>query len=270
MYLTRAQHRIFYRRWEVNSSKGALVITHGLGEHSGRYQHLAKYFNTQGYSVFALDHRGHGQSEGKRGHVETFEDYGDDLHVLLTWVASQGFDGRIHLLGHSMGAVIATGYAIRYKNVASVILSSPGFRGKNTLPKYKLKIIYLLEKIVPKISFGNGLDVSGICRSKDVVENYLADPLVHDRISVRWFVAFVNEVHFINQHLKQLVSPCLMLLSVADLLVDYRVSESYFEKFSSSMKTIRHYPDAYHEIFNEVKESQLAFSEISQWLERFC
>jgi acylglycerol lipase len=269
MYLTINQNNIFYRTWAIDNAKAALVIAHGVGEHSGRYQHLAEYFNRIGYSVYALDHRGHGGSDGKQGHIESFAAYGDDLHSFITFVKQQGFDNRVHLIGHSMGGLIATAYGIRYADVQSIILSAPGYRAKRNVGKLKLSLVKILEKVAPALTVPNELNTSGISRSQSVIERYLNDPLVHGRISLRWFLSFLKESEFVSNNLDRFNLPCLLLLAESDLLVDSTVSEQYFNGFASDKKVICRYPESYHEIFNEVEESQLAFAEVFKWIESF-
>ncbi|WHI52449.1 lysophospholipase [Microbulbifer sp. MLAF003] len=249
---------LHYRRWWVEKALGVVVISHGLGEHSGRYTMLAQYLNRAGFSVYAPDHYGHGLSDGKRGHIDDFSLYCEDLHEFICLVKSGNPDTSVHLLGHSMGAVVACGSAIRYGFVDSVILSAPGFRGAKEPAGLELWLVMMLAKLFPKLVLSSRIDDKWLSRDVSIVEAYRNDELAHHGVSLRWFESFLQERAFLSANLERLLTPCLMLLPESDRLVDVELSREWFGRMGSTNKRLHCFPAAYHELFNEVEEGRLA------------
>lgn len=256
-FVTRG-NRLHYRRWWVEGALGVVVIAHGLGEHSGRYRQLAQYLNRSGFSVYALDHYGHGQSDGVRGHIDDFALYSEDLHHFIRLVKRDNAGRGLHLLGHSMGGVVACGCAIRYGGIDSLTLSAPGFRGLNEPGGLELWLLQRLVKLLPRLTLPNRVDPSWLSRDESVVEAYKADDLVHGRVSLQWFDSFLRERDYLYPRLEQIAEPCLMLLPDGDRIVDSTASRDWFERLGSEAKELHVFPGAYHEVFNEAEEGPRA------------
>ncbi|MFC6635190.1 alpha/beta hydrolase [Microbulbifer taiwanensis] len=257
-FVTRG-NRLHYRRWWVEKALGVVVISHGLGEHSGRYRHLARYLNCAGFSVYALDHYGHGLSDGKRGHIDDFALYSEDLHQFIRLVkkANTGKDGAgrsLHLLGHSMGGVIACGCAIRFGGIDSLILSAPGIRGHNEPRGLELWLLRHLVKLAPSLTLPNRVDPRWLSRDQSVVDDYRNDDLVHGRVSMQWFDTFLREREYLYPRLSQISEPCLLLLPDGDRIVDSAASRDWLGRLGCEAKALHVFPEAYHEVFNEVEE----------------
>ncbi|MCK7595652.1 lysophospholipase [Microbulbifer sp. CAU 1566] len=254
MYFESRGIRMHYRRWWVEGANGVVVISHGLGEHSGRYRELARKLNSSGYSVYALDHYGHGQSPGGRGDIDAFSDYSLDLCRFIQLVRFENTGQPLHLLGHSMGGVIACGSVVLPSGdctVESLILSAPAFKGRKEPGAVEVGLIRLLEKLCPRLPLSNRLDTRWISRDPAVVAAYGGDDLVHDRVTPRWFIGY-------QQFRAQLLAkpaavevPCLMLLPGEDRLVDSEVSCTWFDRLQGDTHRLCHFPAAYHEVFNE-------------------
>ncbi|WP_323847284.1 alpha/beta hydrolase [Microbulbifer magnicolonia] len=261
--------RLHYRRWWVEKALGVVVISHGLGEHSGRYRELARYLNQSGFSVYALDHYGHGQSDGKRGHIDDFALYSEDLHQFIRLVRRDNPETGLHLLGHSMGGVIACGCAIRFDAIDSLILSAPGFRGCKEPRGLELWLLQRLVKLVPRLTLPNRLNIRWISRDDAVVAAYRADELVHGRVSLQWFDSFLREREHLYTRLEQIRVPCLMLLPGGDRLVDAAASRVWFDRLGSGAKQLQVFPQAFHEVFNEVEEGARARELLVRHLQSF-
>jgi alpha-beta hydrolase superfamily lysophospholipase len=267
MYLEFSAEKIFYRQWQVSAPVAVLLISHGLGEHSARYGHVAEFFNQQGISVYAIDHRGHGKSGGSRGHVEDFAQYSEDLHLLISQLRLQHPGLPVHVLGHSMGGLIATGYALRYdKVIASLVLSSPAYGVMGLASKASLLLAPLLALLAPTLSLSNGLDAHAISRDPAVVKAYQDDPLVHDRITATWARAFRREQGFVAREINRLRVASLMILAGSDSLTDPALSKALFEKIAADKKQLSNYRAAYHEVFNEQEQFE-ALEELLSWLD---
>jgi len=262
--LTSDDREIFLRSWEVEDPKANIFIAHGLGEHGGRYAHLAEHFNQLGYNVYAHDHQGHGKSSGKQGHIDSFEQYSLDFKSVIEKYGNDELPN--YLLGHSLGGVIASAFLIRYpKLIERSIISAPGFEKKIPPNRIKATIGKLLANITPKLTLWNEIEAEWICRSEKVVKDYENDPLVHDRVSAKFFTSFLAERAFIEKNVKMIRTPVLMIIPGSDLIINHQVSKQIFAQIVSTKKLVE-YPDSYHEILNEEKEKFEAYSEIAEWL----
>ena len=175
--------KIFYRQYQAESERARMVIAHGLGEHSGRYGNVVERVLPKGFSVWVPDHRGHGQSGGKRGHILNFVQYLTDLRSMIE-LAKKDIPGEIpcFLLGHSMGGLIALYFAQRYPElIDGVVASSPCLGMVIEIPPVKKVLGSFMSYLWPGLIMGNELDATKISHDPDVVKAYENDPLVHDR-----------------------------------------------------------------------------------------
>ena len=257
---------LYYQQWLIDAPKAIIVIAHGLGEHSGRYEHVAKFFNDNSYSVYALDHRGHGQSDGAKGHVNNFSEYSDDLHNFIDLVKTNNPDMDIHLLGHSMGGLIATGYCLRYQDVKSVVITAPPYGVPGASNRIQLKIGAFLGKFLPETSLSNKIDPTVLCHSEKVVQAYVDDPLVHDIITLGWGRAYLAEQKFVSDNLQRLTLPSFLIIPQSDVVTDPLVSEAWFKRFPQGNKKLKCFPDSFHEVLNEESDGQEALQDIIAWL----
>ena len=257
---------LHFRRWWVEGAQGVLVIAHGLGEHSGRYKKLALALNRSGYSVYALDHFGHGLSEGKRGHVDDFARYRTQLHEFIGMVRRDNPDKPVHLLGHSMGGLIACACVAHYGDVDSLILSAPGFRGRKEPAAPERLLLKGLVQLLPRLTLPNRVDSRWLSRDPAVVAAYQADELVHSRVSLQWFASFLDERDWTISHLEQIMVPTLLLLPQGDRLVDSECTLDLFDRLGSQHKRLHTFADAYHELFNEREEGPVALELLLQHL----
>jgi alpha-beta hydrolase superfamily lysophospholipase len=263
--LNRDGLRLFYREWLVSQPRGTVVICHGLGEHGGRYAHLAARLNALGMSVMAPDHRGHGRSEGARGALARPDDLLDDLKLALDDYASRTASVPF-LFGHSMGGLLAARFAERGESsVRGLMLSSPAFAF--TLSIAQRALLAIACRIAPSLAAANGLEVAAISHDAAVVAAYRADALVHG-------VATPRLVRFMQVHgllavrdAGRLRVPVLLQIAGADRLVEPSASKTFFEALAPGVGTMHWYHDAYHEIYNESAEQRArVFADLSAWL----
>jgi alpha-beta hydrolase superfamily lysophospholipase len=262
---------VFYRHYPAESERARLVIAHGLGEHSGRYGNVVNELLPKGVSVFALDHRGHGQSDGKRGHILSFDNYLSDLHAMVAIARSDlATDRRCFLLGHSMGGLIALNYALRFpETIDGMVVSSPACGIAIEVPGAKKMMAKIMSAIWPGLIMGNELDASKISHDEDTITAYQQDPRVHDRVSARWFTEFLAAMETANQKVSQLSVPILMQIAGDDHLVNPQASQRFFEKLTIDDKTLYVYDGLYHEIYNEMEaDKQKVLSDLAEWIDR--
>ncbi|MDD5723077.1 MAG: lysophospholipase [Syntrophales bacterium] len=260
---------IFYRKYQAEAEKARMVIAHGLGEHSGRYGNIVSRLLPQGISIWAPDHRGHGQSGGPRGHVSSFYQYVDDLHTLVALSRDTLAEGsKIFLLGHSLGGLIALRFAARFPEVTDgLIVSTPALGLPEDLPAVKAFVGRILSALWPTLSLANSLDASKLSHDEEVVRAYLDDSLVHGRVTARWFAEFILAVEAANRSAHELKEPFLMQLAGDDHLTGVDAPKRFFEGIPIADKTLYIYKNLYHEIYNETKEQrEHVLDDLDAWL----
>ena len=259
--------QIYYQTWRPSGkSKAIVVINHGIGEHSARYAHVAEHLARFGFTVWACDLRGHGKSGGKRGHVDSFDDYLIDV-AQLTRIARDHFPGvKAFLLGHSLGGLIASCFAERYPTeLDGLVASAPALKEIMKVSIMKILLAKALTNIMPTFSTTTGLDPNLLSHDQEVVRKYVEDPLVHKVVTARWFTEYRRAQSETMQGAGKITMPCLIIQSGADGIVDPSATNEFFKKIKSSDKTLKIYEDFYHENLNEVgKESVLG--DIDTWL----
>lgn len=258
---------LFWQSWRVPRPRGVLVIVHGLGEHSGRYQNVVDAVDGLPLSVWAHDLRGFGRSTGQRGHVDSFWDYMEDLDSFLGRVADREGSLPVFLLGHSYGGLISLHYALcRPGRLAGLVLSSPCLGLAVEVPRWKHAAALLLSRLSPRFTLPNGIDPALLSHDRQVVDRYRSDPLVTDRVSARLYTEMLAAMERVARKAVQLDVPCLLLLAGDDALVSAAVAENVFVRLGSTDKQVRTYPGCYHELFNE-ENKQEPLGLLREWLE---
>jgi acylglycerol lipase len=260
---------LYYQCWLPDKSpKAVLLVVHGLAEHSGRYMNLVNYFVPKGYAVYALDHRGHGKSEGMRSYVDRFSDYITDLKTFFDKVRKEHRDAKIFLFGHSLGATIATAYSIEHqKELAGLILSGPSLVATTSVSPALLAIAGVISAILPKMGV-TVLDASTISRDKAVVDAYVNDPLVfRGKIPARTGAELARMWKTLPEEMSKIKLPVLIMQGTEDQLANPASSKLLYERVGSKDKTLKLYGGCYHEICNEPEHKEV-MADIEAWLKK--
>lgn len=261
---------IYYRHRPAEDESARMVIAHGLGEHSGRYSHVIDRCLRKGISVWALDHRGHGRSEGKRGHIDSMGQYIDDLKKMVHIARTSMPAGmKFLLLGHSMGGLMVLNFVQTYPDLADgVIASSPGLHPGMKVPVVKGSVAKILSRILPSLSFDNELDSSFLSHDALVVSDYDNDPLVHRSITARWFTEFLAAMELTRRYAADIQIPVLLQVAGDDRLVDAGASRHFYNSLTVKDKTLFFYDTLYHEIYNETDDDRKqVFKDLESWLD---
>jgi len=251
------------RDWPLDGARGSVVIVHGLGEHIGRHAHVAAHLNDWGWRVVGYDQRGHGASEGARGALARDDDLLRDLALVIDAVRAQ-HTGPLILLGHSMGGLVAARLvADRLRSVDALILSSPALDpGMNVFQKLLLAV---LGPVAPKLAVNNGLKPAWISRDPAVVQAYINDPLVHDRVTPRLARFIVDGGAFVLARASQWSVPTLLIYAGSDRCVAPAGSDALAAAAPRNVLTARAFPPLFHEIFNEPEQREV-FAVLKDWL----
>lgn len=246
--------------------RGQIVLVHGLGEHMGRYAHVIAHLNDWGFAVRSYDHYGHGKSSGHSGCLPSDNRLLDDLGMVIDATRKQMTQGTpLILLGHSMGGLVAARFAsLAMRPIDALVLSSPALGAK--LSGFQKFLLHTLPLFAPNLAVANGLDASKISHDAAVVKAYLADPLVHNKISPRLGKFIFDNGAATLAKAPEWSVPTLLMYAGQDKLVDAAASRMFIELAPKTMLQSTCYEALYHEIFNEVDSSPV-FGELRGWLD---
>ncbi|MBD0349956.1 MAG: alpha/beta hydrolase [Flavisolibacter sp.] len=245
--------------------KGVVALVHGMGEHFGRYKHVAEFFGTIGYATVGMDHRGHGKSQGRKGHTPSYNHLMDDLDLLLK-KAHELFAGLpVILYGHSMGGNLAANYVLRRKpQLKGLILTSPYFKLAFEPPKWKVTLAKAMAGIIPTFTQPTEIELAALSRDEAVVDTYKNDPLVHDKITSAFFIHVHSAGLYPIEHAKELQVKTLAMHGTADRLSSPEGTKE-FANTNPHMIELKLWNGFYHEIHNE-KGRQQVFDYMARWI----
>lgn len=251
---------------EGQALRGVVLLVHGLGEHIGRYDHLARCLNSWGFAVRGHDQYGHGESDGPRGGLPSDSRLLDDLAAIVDSTRARMRKGTpLLLLGHSMGGLVAARFvALALRPVDALVLSSPALDpGLNAFQKLLLAV---LSRLAPNLRIGNGLDPSFVSHSPAVVAAYQADTRVHDRISARLARFIAEDAAATVAAAADWQVPTLLLYAGEDKLVNPQGSRTFAATAPKDVVISHCFETLYHEIFNE-RDAEPVFTDLKRWLE---
>ena len=247
-------------------SRGLVVIVHGLGEHAGRYDHVAERLNSWGFAVRSYDQHGHGESDGKPGALPSDTFLLDNLAELLD-TSRRRMDPRLPLvlMGHSLGGLVAARLvSLNLRQVDGLVLSSPALNaGMNAFQKL---LVSVLPRLAPDLRVGNGLNAQYLSHDAGVVQAYRDDPMVHDRISARLARFIADAGPAVLASAPQWRVPTLLLFAGADHLVNPEGSRAFAAAAPPGVVSAHCFEGLYHEIFNEV-DREAVFERLKGWLD---
>ncbi|MCV7177725.1 alpha/beta hydrolase [Mycolicibacterium sphagni] len=260
--------RIVYDVWTPDTEpRGVVVLSHGLGEHARRYDHVAERFGQAGLVTYALDHRGHGRSGGKRVRVRSIDEYTGDFGTLVAIATGEHPGLKRIVLGHSMGGGIVFAWGVDHGgDFDLMVLSGPAVAAQAGVPRGKLLLGKAVGSLLPDLPVEE-LDSNAISRDPEVVAAYNADPLVHHgKIPAGIAKALVTVGESMPQRARQLTAPLLVVHGAQDTLVPASGSELLVDCVGSTDVHLKVYPGLYHEVFNEPERDRV-LDDVTAWIE---
>lgn len=272
--------RLFTRTWKVPQPKAAIVLVHGFGEHSGRYMPMAEHFLEKGLSVYALDHRGHGRSEGPRWNPERFEYYVEDLKTFIEAIKQQEGTDKVFMLGHSLGGEIALSYALTHpEDLKGLIVSDPSVGMYLSLPgmgrvavnvaaaRALVPVLGGAARLLPDTPLpGTQIDPSLLNHDSANTQAYASDPLVcHEPMKLRFTAESGKAMVQIWDNAGSFRTPVLVLQGSDDVIVPPQAVNQLYEALDVKDKAFHAYKGFYHEIFNEVEKDRV-YADVDAWL----
>ena len=218
---------LFGRHWPVEAPKAIMALVHGFGEHCGRYSPMAAYLNGQGIAVVTLDLRGHGQSEGRRGVVKSYDEFREDLAALLAKTQALYPNTPKSLYGHSMGGGLVLDHGSRTPNALPIIASAPLIALAEPIPKALQFVVKFMGRLLPKGAMSQPIDGTKISNLEDEQSLYMDDPLNHGKLGFRLAEAMVTTGEKLSQAAKAWDRPLLLMHSRADQLTSFQASENF-------------------------------------------
>ncbi len=262
------------QQFEGLESKVIVLVVHGAGEHIGRYQHIADWFNQHQYIMVGGDLPGLGKSKEKRGHIEYFDDYLKKVNQWLEYVKQKWPELPIFLLGHSMGGLIVLRFIQELKEkeqqIKGIILTSPALSMKLEVPQWQIQVANFLHNFWPSFTMKNNIQPYQVSRDPKIIEQYGEDPLVYNKVSIRWFFQFkeaMKQVWSQRDQINKQGLPILFLQAGEDLLVLPEKATDFVSKINSELIEYHIIPELYHEILNE-PEKEIYLELITNWIEK--
>lgn len=267
MLLPFHQTHLFTRHWPVDQPKAVVGIVHGFGEHSGRYAHVAAFLNRHGYAVTTYDLPGHGQTQGKRGHVDRYDTLLDSVQTLLDFTRTEYPELPVFLFGHSMGGNILANFLIRRQpRIKGAVVQGAWLKVPYELPKFEIWLAKTMRNILPSIQVSSKLDVSAVSRDPAVVAAYKADKLNHSVITPGWFFGAYEAQQYAIDHAADIQVPTLIMHGAADKIAGPDGSKALYENGNKALLTFKTWDGLYHEIHNE-PEQQAVLAYMTGWLD---
>jgi lysophospholipase len=268
--------RLFQRRVKPKGvdAKGHLIIIHGYAEHCDRYKFVTDYFGSKGWDCWTVDLRGHGESEGARGFVKSFEEYLFDISAFLEFVRqNRKSNNASFLIGHSMGGLAVSRWLeskagtdeFNETGLNGVILSSPYFGLKLKISGAKKGAAKLLSKLVPRFGLANELKASDLTRDEVVQKVWEADTKLVKKVPSRWFTEALKAQEEAFRDCARIQLPITIHAGGDDPVADTDVSQRFYESLTSKDKSFKSWGGLRHEIFNEIEREQV-FGALEAWI----
>jgi len=261
------KNKIFIRSWlPEQKAKKCILIVHGLGEHSGRYEDFGLRLTKKKIGIYSFDLPGHGNSDGRKGHIQKFSEFIDATEQVLIHIRRNNLECQIVLFGHSLGGLIALNFLIdrESREIESAIISSPWIKLAIEVPKYLLNIQRVFKNLFPSLSLNNRINPLDLSKDQKIINEYINDKNVHDRISIKLYSEVVDSIQLVKEKSEKIKIRTLIYHGKNDRLISYHGSEEINKKINNSELNILN--NVYHEPHNDI-EKDLVFDKIYKFLE---
>lgn len=262
---------LFLQNWKATPpSRGTILITHGVAEHSDCYHPTASSLASLGYDVWAWDLPGHGKSYGQRGYIHSFSEFTDRLLQVLEALQKSSPQKPLFLFGHSMGGLITLQFALKNPQapVASYLLSSPALGVKVQVPFIKDQAARLLLHLAPRFTIPHQIPYEDLSRDQNFVKNYAKDPLRHSKYSAPLYFGVLQAMSDTLARASELHQPFFIQAAGQDKVVDSVATQEFFKNLGSTKKQLKMYPESYHEIFNDLNRQEV-IDDLAKYLRGF-
>lgn len=256
------QTQIFFQVWENPQAKGSVLVCHGHGEHSESYERTIKNFENDNWSFYAIDLRGHGRSDGKRGFGNDFEEYCEDYFTFADQIINhlRKEDGPVVLFAHSMGGLVTLKTILNHPELSptAMVFSSPLLGVAVPVPDWKTKAAGFLGQWLPSVTLSNEISNEMVTRDPDIIREIESDVLRHDRMSPGVYMGLLRTMEYVHARASEIKIPVLFQLAEEDLVVNTGEARKFFDNLGSKDKKLIVYGDgATHEVYNDIMRKQV-------------
>lgn len=248
--------------------RAVIALVHGISEHSGRYTALVDHFPPAGIALCAFDLRGHGQSQGQRGHIDHWQEYTDDVLLFLEQVNTRYPNSPIFIYGHSLGALIVTEFVLTHpEGLAGMIVSGIPLIPTGVAKTPLVLVAKSLSRVWPRFSVSLGLDGSRLSRDPEMIRAYEQDRMVHHTATARWGTETLATIASVRTRLGEINLPILILHGEADRVNSVEGSRELYAGVSSTDKELHVYPGGAHEPHNDSIRNDVV-REVEEWINK--
>ncbi len=258
---------VFAQGWspDTGSPRAVVCLVHGIGEHTLRYVNVAEALTKERYVLFGADLRGHGKSEGPRGHFPSIEAVLKDIDLLLEQARKRYPGLPLILYGHSLGGILVLHYGLKHKpDIKGVIATSPSLHTALEEQPVKIMAAKVMGSLMPRVTLPSGLNVNAISHDREVVKLYNNDPLVHNKISLGFGKIMLSVNQWTLEHADEFSLPLLLMHGKADSIAYSSSSIEFASKLNEKYKLVL-WEGAYHELHNEPEKAEV-FKTMTGWI----
>lgn len=267
-----ADFHLYWHLWPAEKPRATVVLVHGVAEHCGRYRHLVPVLNAAGFNVYGYDHRGHGRSTGKRGHIMTWSEYRDDLAAFLAFVREQEeaagrMSAPLFIFGHSMGGLITLDYLEHHpRGISAAAVSGAPIQPAEIANPLLIKTAHFLSKKWPTFSLPLGIKPWQLSRDPFELAALAADRKCSTRVSARWGTEVLATIEKVRADAAKISTPLLVLHGEADRMNSANGARWLHNHISSTDKKLLIYDDAPHEVHNDSRPTRDQFAaDVAAW-----
>ncbi|MDY6783659.1 MAG: alpha/beta hydrolase [Cyanobacteriota bacterium] len=261
--------KLYYQSWyppQDCQPRATIVIVHGLGAHSGVFETIVCHLAARGYALYALDLRGNGRSPGQRGYINNWQEFRDDLTAFVAFVTAKEPSVPLFLVGHSLGGLAALDWSLYGEGETRGLIALSPTLGKVGVSPLRRAIARLLSRVWPRFTLDTGIDRSASSRDPAFIAESQGDPLRHARASARLATEFADALARVKARATDLKVPLLILHGSGDRVALPEGSRCFIEQVAAPDKELREYPEAYHEMHNDLNCREV-LSDLERWLE---
>lgn len=251
--------------WSCENPKAMVCVIHGFGEHSARYEEMAQFLNEHDILVASMDLRGHGLSEGLKGHAPSMDALMNDIEELLKYARAQYNDLPLFLMGHSLGGNLVSNYILRkpINELEGFIVSSPWLQTTHEPPRWKVAMGNFFSKVYPRLQQPTGMNVNHLSKDPEAVKKYQEDPLVHETLSAGLFSIVQEGKAYVEEHIGDCKLGGYVYHGDGDQIISHDFNEIVFKK-SDSIEW-KSWPGVFHEPHHDLEKKEIMQS-LLDWI----
>ena len=254
--------------WPIENPKAVICLVHGWGEHARRYDHVAAYYNENGFALITNDLRGHGISEGKKGHTPSYDHFFDDVELLLKQADEKYPKVKKVLYGHSMGGGIVLSFLLKRKSdIAAAVVASPFIEAGFKPPFFLVMLGKMMKNIKPDFTQATEISAEGLSHDKAYVDTYTDDKIVHNKVSSGLGMGMMENGQWLLNQTDGLNVPTLLQHGSGDKITSPEASKQFAENMKSKLLTFKMWDDLFHEMHNEIDKKKV-FDYTIKWINK--